>query len=199
MFPITALALIQCVAFVNSNSTSYSQARKNVFHKLENNQWCSIYRPDICGSTDEATMPDSNTWNIEHALPQSWLAEKFGGKNNPEFKQAQADVNHLFVSDSRTNSKRSNHPFADCGQENSLCQNGYEPVDSAKGIVARAMLYVSWQYDVTLPQGLVTTLKDWNSTYPVTSYELNRNDGAEEIQGNRNYFIDRPEKVDACF
>jgi deoxyribonuclease I len=199
MFPIAALVLVQCINFVNSNSTSYSQARQNVFHQLEHNRWCSLYNPEICGSIPSDQMPDSSAWNIEHVLPQSWLAEHFGGKNNPEFNQARADLNHLFVSDSRTNSRRSNHPFANCGQEDTVCQSGYEPVDSAKGIVARAMLYASWQYDIELPVTLIETLKAWNSDYPVTSYELNRNDIAERIQSNRNYFIDRPEKVSACF
>lgn len=42
-------------------------------------------------------------------------------------------------------------------------------------------------------------LLKWHKEYPVTDYERHRNDTIEEVQGNRNPFIDFPElaeKVD---
>ena len=42
-------------------------------------------------------------------------------------------------------------------------------------------------------------LLQWHEQYPVTDYERHRNDAIEDVQGNRNPFIDFPElakKVD---
>ncbi|MCA9777325.1 MAG: endonuclease, partial [Candidatus Eremiobacteraeota bacterium] len=42
-------------------------------------------------------------------------------------------------------------------------------------------------------------LLEWHEQYPVTDYERHRNDAIEDVQGNRNPFIDFPElarKVD---
>jgi endonuclease I len=39
-------------------------------------------------------------------------------------------------------------------------------------------------------------LRQWNIIDPVDQAEINRNDKVEQIQGNRNPFIDDPELAD---
>lgn len=41
--------------------------------------------------------------------------------------------------------------------------------------------------------GKLSDLLKWNLRYPVTQREITRNEGAEQLQGNRNPFIDHPE------
>lgn len=41
--------------------------------------------------------------------------------------------------------------------------------------------------------GKLSDLLKWNLKYPVNQREINRNNGAEYLQGNRNPFIDHPE------
>ena len=41
--------------------------------------------------------------------------------------------------------------------------------------------------------GVISDMLSWNLRYPVLEREMNRNEGAEYLQGNRNPFIDHPE------
>jgi len=41
--------------------------------------------------------------------------------------------------------------------------------------------------------GKLSDLLSWNIRYPVLQREMNRNEGAEYLQGNRNPFIDYPD------
>jgi endonuclease I len=43
--------------------------------------------------------------------------------------------------------------------------------------------------------GDLCTLVKWNDEFVVTDFEKRRNDRVEELQGNRNPFIDHPEFV----
>lgn len=43
--------------------------------------------------------------------------------------------------------------------------------------------------------GKLSDLIKWHLSYPVQQREINRNDGAEDLQGNRNPFIDHPDLV----
>lgn len=47
--------------------------------------------------------------------------------------------------------------------------------------------------------GDLCTLVEWNEAFPVTDFEKRCNDRVEELQGNRNPFIDHPEFVDAIW
>ncbi|EAQ67146.1 YurI [Marinomonas sp. MED121] len=89
----------------------------------------------------------------------------------------------------------------------------FEPSDRAKGQVARMVFYMATRYelgdngkrekmpdlyikDTNLKQtgqpwiGDLCTLATWNNDFPVTSFEKRRNDRVQELQGNRNPFID---------
>ncbi|MBR6825921.1 MAG: S-layer homology domain-containing protein, partial [Oscillospiraceae bacterium] len=75
--------------------------------------------------------------------------------------------------------------------------NTFEPLDFAKGDCARTILY---DYVVANSMSSVTqvfvneaTLLQWCAMDPVDTYEMSRNDVAQEIQGCRNPFVDYPE------
>ena len=96
-------------------------------------------------------------------------------------------------------------------------KDAFEPKDDVKGDVARILLYVycCWGQpnlysdvssallpaadpdDVTNTGGRVIadldTLLTWCEDDPVDTWEMQRNDLAQELQGNRNVFIDYPE------
>jgi len=93
----------------------------------------------------------------------------------------------------------------------------YEPPDRAKGQVARMLFYMAVRYEAgddggseKMPDlelidanrktkkpliGDLCTLVKWHYKFPVTPFELRRNDRVQELQGNRNPFIDREEFV----
>ncbi len=100
----------------------------------------------------------------------------------------------------------------------------FEPSDEIKGDVARVLMYVYTRYSNTLSSSenelgargdlkisnVVYTsentdtaawnlLLSWNELDPVNHLEMERNNNAQDIEGNRNVFIDHPEFAKMCF
>ena len=128
--------------------------------------------------------------NREHVWPQSRYASL--GKKQPNTPYD--DVFNVRPSDKDYNSSRGNGLF-DYGLN--------EPeLDSYKGDVARALMYVATRWtglslvDNTTggdnSMGKLSTLLEWNLKYPVTDVEIRRNNGGQQVQNNRNPFIDNP-------
>lgn len=149
----------------------------------------------------------TGNWNREHVWPKS-----LGGFGN---SGAGADLHHIRPSDLTINSTRGNLKFgnvdggknatgsslvggASGGTYNSVY---FEPLDNAKGDVARICLYVYARYgkelvkcnDITNVFESVDVLLEWCMLDPVDEWEMGRNDIVGDIQGNRNVFIDYPE------
>ena len=127
------------------------------------------------------------TWacNREHVWPQS-----LGGGNT---SGGGADLHHIRPEKQGINSSRGNKPFG-------YASGHYEPEDYAKGDVARIILYVwvrwgtAWGADsVTEVFQSVDVLLEWCALDPVDTWEMGRNEVVQNIQGNRNVFIDYPE------
>ena len=157
-----------------------------------------------------ASMSDwisgSTGWNREHVWPQS-----LGGGNT---SNGGADLHHIRPDDVTTNSKRGNNKFGEVssgsqatgsslvnGMSGGTYSGGYfEPHDNVKGDVARICLYVyvrwgsDWGADsITEVFQSVDVLLDWMEMDPVDTWEMGRNEVVQNIQGNRNVFIDYPE------
>lgn len=98
----------------------------------------------------------------------------------------------------------------------------FEPTDRAKGQIARMVFYMATRYETdddaspeNMPDliildsnekqsgqpsiGDLCTLVKWNDEFVVTDFEKRRNDRVQELQGNRNPFIDHPEFVEAIW
>ncbi len=146
------------------------------------------------------TLENSMGFNCEHVVPQSWF-----NKANP----MRGDLHHLFSCTPNCNSFRGNIPYYEnadweekvmdmCGLREA---EGFEPKDG-KGKVARATLYFLVRYPHTIDrynQSDIQTLIEWHINEPPTLYEKHRNASIQQLQGNRNPFIDFPKlaaKVD---
>ena len=101
-------------------------------------------------------------------------------------------------------------------------EQSFEPPDRAKGQVARMLFYMDVRYesvDFVSPEfmpnlelkannvkydssdkepsiGHLCTLLEWNRHHKPTEFEKRRNNRVEELQGNRNPFIDNPAWAD---
>ena len=146
-------------------------------------------------------------WNREHVWPKS-----LGGFNTTG---AGSDLHHIRPTDKSVNGKRGNEKYGvpTNGQpvtgtvtvENMVgghSDNQYfEPLDNAKGDVARICLYVYARYggelskcsSITNVFQSVDVLLEWCALDPVDTWEMGRNEVVYAIQGNRNVFIDYPE------
>jgi endonuclease I len=141
------------------------------------------------------------TLNCEHVVPQSWFDRK-----NP----MRGDLHHLFACEPTCNSSRGNSPYYDfqdytpetgpqgiregCGKSE---DEKFEP-EYGKGIVARATLYFLLRYPEEINRSKVDQklLLEWHEQFPVSIYEKHRNLAIYELQGNRNPYIDFPERVE---
>ncbi len=142
--------------------------------------------------------------NCEHVVPQSWYSSA---------EPMRGDLHHLFACESRCNSFRGSRPLRDSKPTNADADQvtkcgirtdndkGFSPM-AGRGAVARATLYFLVRYPKKAKSYTEADIKDlirWHEKEPPSLYEKHRNAAIEELQGNRNPFIDRPEwarKVD---
>lgn len=139
----------------------------------------------------------SDGWNREHSYPDS----KMSGAGD-------SDNHIIFASDNKVNGARGNKklgivsdhsdPVIDAFGDPTDCyttSSVFEPCDEAKGEVARATLYASVMYGLSIT-GNFTSLDlclEWNEEFPVSDREIYRNNTVYTLQNNRNPFVDHPE------
>ena len=161
-------------------------------------------------------------WNKEHIWAKS-------NGFNQKGCMAYSDLHHLRASDWKLNNTRSNYPFGNASNGKAsedafgkttgskLGGGVFEPIDQYKGDVARALFYMATRYyngdgstgtKLTLTTGTdssggkwgyLDTLLAWHELDPVDEWELNRNSLVQELQNNRNPYIDHPEYARAVF
>ena len=188
----------------------YSGARKELYSEIDRRPDGNLYYlysgegPKNESEVTEISSRELENYNCEHVVPQSWF-----NKAHP----MKADLHHLFTEQVQCNGSRGNLEFEDLqdgqGQPISACGilnpgDSFEP-GAGKGEVARATLYFVTRHPGYVGDGNesnladVETLLKWHKEYPVSDYERHRNDKIQDVQGNRNPFIDFPElaeKVD---
>lgn len=173
----------------------YTGARQVMFSSIDNvgGTVCSVYTDD-CIETHG--IPSSNVMNCEHTWPQSKGATGI----------AKSDLHHLYPVDSKRNSIRGNYPFCEVasvtsGDDQSALGSSrdgtkcFEPPQYHKGNVARSMFYFAVRYGHTIDSEQASYFRQWNDQDPVDAAELARTGAIEEVQGNRNPFVDHPEFI----
>ena len=144
------------------------------------------------------TKTSATEWNREHVWPNSR-----GGSS------VEGDILHTRPTISSENSSRGNSMYVEGKNSSSAgwdpCTAGYDA--ACRGECARIILYsvvastslslVAADNDDTSNKtmGNMNTLIKWHFDYSPSVYEINRNNGAEYLQGNRNPFVDHPEYV----
>ena len=193
---------------------SYKEARKFIMQRLDirrdksgyfvKDVYCHVqFRTKVSPNS----MPPHEQLNVEHTWPRS----RFGSKHKGvKFSTQEADLHHLFPSDSKTNSRRGNFIFTQFDQDSNILRNcprskagyvgsirgeAFEPPANHKGNVARALFYFAIRYDLKISAHEEFFLKQWHLMDPVDEEEIQRNDAIQDIQGNRNPFVDSPEFV----
>lgn len=138
-------------------------------------------------------------WVREHVFPKSL--------GNPSFETEGpgADAHAIRSVDYTLNARRSNRKFVEGEGNSAVTAQGYfYPGDEWKGDVARMMMYMHIRYGNrctanqvgqsthTYNAEMPDIFLQWNAEDPVAQHELVRNEVLEEMQGNRNPFIDNP-------
>ena len=173
---------------------SYSGARDNMYGSIDNvggDVEC-VYTGRVATFNTRAGA-NSNSFNCEHTFPQG-----FFNSNLP----MRSDVHHLFPTDVTSNSRRGNDPFGVVTGSTTWQMGGsktnnstFEPRDVHKGACARAMMYFVIRYQDYSNHfaGQEGILRQWHNQFPASTFEENRNSDIENLQNNRNPFVDYPQ------
>lgn len=153
-------------------------------------------------------------WNREHTWAKSHGS--FGTAMG-----AGTDIHHLRPTDVQVNGLRGNLDFDYGGSAVNGCDGclrtatSWEPPDEVKGDVARMLFYMAVRYESgdavdlelndlvnngsTPYHGKISVLLEWHEQDPVSAWEQQRNEKIEDIQGNRNPFVDYPEWAESIW
>ncbi len=219
LFPDLTGASLQlkiATEYTPNQTLGYKKGRDVLYTKIDNQNgsvtgiytgYTANIAPDSDSPRNDATQQNINA---EHIYPQS------KGANG----SAKSDLHSLFPSRERVNSARSNNPFADISDSltrkwfrddlelrtiptqfideysESLTNQSFEPRESKKGDVARAMFYFytiyRYQADAKDPDFFPLqkeTLCQWNAAEPIDNAELERSHQVANYQGNENPFV----------
>jgi endonuclease I len=157
---------------------------------------------------------DSDEWNREHVWPTS--------HGELDGTPAYTDLHHIRPCYVTVNSRRGNLDFDEGGSlvpgttDAYIDADSFEPPDEVKGDIARMLFYMAVRYEGDVAGeldleindfvnndgpyiGRISVLLLWNEMDPPDTFEQTRNDRIEELQGNRNPFIDYPEFAEYIF
>lgn len=169
----------------------YREARRIIFTQLDNHggQVECVYTGRK-GSYN--AIPSDRDMNVEHSWPQSQGAVGV----------AKSDLHHLFPTDSKANSTRSSMPYGKVSNPTwegggSKCDGDvFEVRPEQRGNTARAKFYFAVRYGKSIGNEEEAVLRQWSKEDPVDEGERERNNKIENVQHNRNPFVDHPEFVD---
>ena len=178
------------------------------------------------GYSDWKTNFGTTGWEREHIWPNSYGIDSVQPAYSDLFNLRAIDstVNssrgNKYYDISDTNAPSYNFPAHIEAPECSTDSNSWEPRPYDRGWVARVICYMDVRYEgdhvsepdlvltentniissTTNRMGRYSTILLWNSLYPVSVAESNRNDAIYSLyQTNRNPFVDHPEWVDLAF
>jgi deoxyribonuclease-1 len=147
----------------------------------------------------EHVMP---AWQFGHQL-QCWQTgkRKNCSKNSPKFKTMESDLHNLVPAIGEVNGDRSNYSFSDwngkahqygqCPMVVDFKARQVQPPKRSRGAIARTYLYMADQYKIKLSKSQKQLMKAWDKTYPVNSWECERDSRIASKQGWNNPFVTR--------
>lgn len=186
---------------------TYDEVVVNTFwNELYSNGGWSLY----CGYRFDAAngVTDGRLITIEQIYPSSWMLQNLPCNSRQRcredeqsrFTRMEADMHNLYpvwqdISVIRRDSRfgmvnGEDWRYSDCDFEKRL--GIAEPRPIARGNIARSVFYMHSQYGVPIDADMLNILKQWNREDPPSNQEILRNNKIEELQGNRNAYIDNP-------
>jgi len=210
--PNTIYLLLIYLLLVSSNAAFSDQTVIPNYNKSKTIFWNKLYPTGnwtiYCGVrfNNRKSTIDGRKLSIEHVYPQSWIAKSMGcssvsecRKTNNRFNFATADLHNMYPALRNVNSSRGNSLYGIIHGENwryegcdiERAKNVTEPREIARGNLARSILYMSLEYELPIPEKMVTIIQEWNETDPPSLHELRRNRDIKMIQGTSNPYIQK--------
>jgi len=156
------------------------------------------------------TFNNKRMLHVEHVYPASWIATQMRCKSRSQcrtneetkirFNHAEADMHNLWPAMAGANQARSNYNFGIiegetplmnfCDLEIDAINKIAEPARSARGKIARSILYMTAEYDLLISKNGRQLMVKWDNKHPPTESEYIRHETISRIQNTRNAFID---------
>ncbi len=121
--------------------------------------------------------------------------------NDPQFNLIEADLHNLLPVIGEINQDRNDFQYAwlpDTPSKYGQCQTVVDfkkrkmmPRKEARGIVARISLYMYDRYHLKLSKQDKQLYEAWNKTYPVTQWEITRNQRTACLMGWGNNYVSK--------
>lgn len=162
-----------------------------------------------CGYVPKAQNSRSYRVESEHIMPAYDFGRQLrcwqkGGrrrcqKDSSDFNIMEGDMHNLWPVIGEINGARSNYRFSDwngTGTDFGKCHilidsrhSQVQPPESARGIIARAYLYMSSRYKVRLTKRDLKMYEVWDKTYAPSFNECKKNLLTEILQGSKNKYV----------
>lgn len=121
-------------------------------------------------------------------------------KSDPLFRKIEAELYNLWPSVGLVNQARSNYRFSALENKSQFfgCDitidkraHRVEPPDYAKGIIARANLFIAEHYGIPLSDSQSKLFQAWNTQFPPSTWELEWSKKVADIEGYDNSYINK--------
>lgn len=174
-----------------------------VYKNTGNTLYCN--QPFSTKSRKERAKADVNA---EHVFPMSWVAKDLGcgsrkqcQASSAKFRQIESDLHNIYPAGRLVNKARSNYRFGEvageprqfgsCDFEVDDNRRVAEPTSKKRGEIARAMLYLAHQYNLSLHSKTERLMHQWDRDNPPNAEEKRRESIIHQQQGRENPFITR--------
>ncbi|PID64162.1 MAG: hypothetical protein CR974_00090 [Gammaproteobacteria bacterium] len=186
---------------------SYPQALRILWTKVYRDHGNTLYC-DKSFSTKSREARKRAQVNAEHVFPMSWVTKALQcgtrqqcQKNSHAFRVIEADLHNIYPARMDVNKARSNFRFGEvageerrfgsCDIEVDTRRRVTEPAPAKRGELARAMLYMAYQYDLPLDNKTRQQMQQWHREYPPSGEEKRREKIIRREQGRENPYITR--------
>lgn len=165
-------------------------------------------RPNSNGEISDAVMARSLRIEYEHVFPASWYGQTLECWSNGGRKACAQDVNfnkmesnpiNLVPAIGQVNGDRSNYQFGivnkkekqygDCDIFIDFKNKTVTPPENVRGEIARIMLYMFDEYKINKEKYNYQVYVDWNNKYPITEWEIERNNRIKKKTGLFNPYV----------
>jgi len=205
------LTCFSSLAFVSSQAYADQITLKDI-DQTETLFWDELYGEGswtlYCGEK----FSNKRGLMLEAIYSMEWVAKHLGCDSvascrdkKPRFNSIEADLHNYYPVLLMTGRARNDYSFGEipgefreyyeCDYETDGQDRLVEPRRSARGNIARALLYMHVEYKLPLSEKQLKWSKRWHNEDPASADEKRRNTVIENRQKTRNTFVDQPDSV----
>ncbi len=160
----------------------------------------------------ERNSPDGFHIGIDHMYDTEWMLDALQCDNRNQcyaeqgdtFIKMESDMHNLYPSWTDLTVYRSGRVFGEVEGEDWRFDNCdfewkagvLEPRPLSRGNIARSIFYMHTKYNLPVSDKMLQALRAWNKEDLPSEQERYRNDRIEQIQGQRNPYIDDPDLIE---